>query len=144
MMCIEATGQEILQCWNSTGTYTADPRQSNDIPCEVEYGIDFSSICDNDPYYYQLCGAIQCGHDNENQYGYCGNYICVTGPHTSQLLEEEWYTISSQSGIYADRKNCDGVADCNNRADELNCNLGEENFTCPAEVGGRNISMTKI
>ena len=98
----------------------------------------FTSVCDNDAMFYQLCGFIPlkvghvgCVHENENGYGYCGNYIC----HQSYVT-----TVFSDVRL-RDHGTCNGRTWCDvNKSDELGCDEGER-FRCVLD--GALISVSK-
>ena len=126
--CVTPSGEEFYKCWNSNVIY-----QVTKQTCAVQL---FTGICEDDPQYYQLCGFIPCDHNIEDQYGYCGNYICNTyNPYT--------YSISDPS--VRDGETCDGRVYCHgNKADELNCEDSddEEQFQC--SYGNRTINVSEV
>ena len=126
--CVTSSGEEYYKCWNSNVTYQVEvPTQS----CDWQ---EFTDVCEEDPQYYQLCGFISCDHKIDDQYGYCGNYICQTQDNSP---------ISVAS--VRDRYTCDGSVHCTiNKADELNCEDSddEEQFTCSYD--NMTISVSKV
>ena len=125
--CVTQSGEEFYKCWNSNVTY-----QVTKQTCAVQI---FTGICEDDPKYYQLCGFIPCDHKIDDQYGYCGNYICQRLFRKGNPYSKDWVR---------DYYTCDGLVDCEiNKADELNCEDSddEEQFQCSYD--NSTISVSK-
>ena len=129
---VTPAGDVFYKCWNSSVTYHV-----NKQTCARQ---EFTDICEDDPWYYQLCGFIPCDHKIDDRYGHCGNYIC----HKKGMF----------GGIFStdhvmDEDTCDGSAYCTiNRADELNCedtddDKGQEQFQCSYGLP-HTISVSKV
>ena len=117
--CVTSAGEEFYRCWNSSVTYK--------VLSQTCASQEFTDLCEDDPHYYQLCGFIPCDHNIDDQYGYCGNYICK-----SQSYYSYFYQFHS-SKLLRDYYTCDGYTFCDiNKADELNCgdSNNEEGFQC--------------
>ena len=111
--CETWSGVEYYKCWTSNVTYTVPMNN-----CSFNDYQSFSQICVNDPKYYQLCG-FNCNNDLEDEYGFCGNYICDKGENGTEA--HKWYNV---------RYRCNGFSECPvNKADELNCNY-KQTFEC--------------
>ena len=116
--CVTPSGREFYKCWNSNVIYRVTKQT-----CAKQ---EFTNICKDDPQYYQLCGFIPCDHNIDDQYGYCGNYIC------SVFFLYYFIRPFSYTNI-RDRLTCDGHVYCSiNKADERNCEDSddEEQFQC--------------
>ena len=119
--CVTSSGDEFYRCWNSSVTYKV-----HTSTCTMQY---FTDICEDDPRYYQLCGFIPCDYKIDDQYGYCGNYIC-----------DGFYSDPVRSDLFRDYYTCDGLHTCDNKADELNCGDNEEKFICSQDNSSIDVS----
>ena len=93
--------------------------------CEVHL---FSSLCPNDPGFYQVCGHQTCQENRIQQDGamLCGSYICSSWVNYYKNLG--WY-VEHRGGVDAVRK-----FSCNGRLNCLNTVLDEDETVCPANV----------
>ena len=84
----------------------------------------FSDLCENDPKFYQTCGA---GHNEELTHDdktLCGYYIC-----------------QEKSGIFTSGYNADTSYSCNKESECVNTDLDEANCT---QYSKTNLTRSKI
>ncbi|KAL5260279.1 hypothetical protein ACHWQZ_G010410 [Mnemiopsis leidyi] len=131
------TADNQFRCWDSNLTYTVTPTE-----CLRQ---TYSQLCDEDPYFYQACGAVPPGC--YNQYSYSGVTLC--GLHVCQYrstADQNIYVISGNSvSWYFD---CNRQQNCINPEnpgfDEKHCDISDDddmNFECA--VSGKIISRDK-
>ena len=125
LVCDDYNGLQYFKCLNS------------DVYYEVEASLPgyskFSALCDNDPNFYQTCGA---GH-NEAFGGQgdilCGYYICEdeNGVYTSSYTAETSYS-------------CDDEKQCSNTdMDESDCSYNSVKVIFDS-VGGLTLPSSKV
>ena len=111
--CLTSGGDEYYTCWGSSTKYKVTIES-----CDKQ---TFTAVCPDDPKYYQLCGFIDCEHRIDDQFGFCGNYICDNLKYDKSIFS---------SSYYRDQYTCNGYTVCHgNNASELNCEAGEK-FKC--------------
>ena len=104
LVCNDISGNQYFKCLNSDTYYAID--------AALPGWSKFSKICEDDPKFYQVCGA---GHDETFEGAeigvFCGQYICQEekGVYTSGYKAESNYS-------------CDGLNQCvNTKLDEVDC-----------------------
>ena len=104
LVCSDYNGKQYFKCLNSDSYYS--------VEAALPGWNKFSKLCENDPKFYQVCGA---GH-NEKFRGsmidaLCGQYVCENkiGVYTGGYEAESSYS-------------CDGQEQCRNtNLDEADC-----------------------
>lgn len=110
LVCRDYNGKQYFKCLNSDTYYSVD--------AALPGWSKFSKLCENDPKFYQVCGA---GHDEQFGGGpnidvLCSQYICQDGigVYTSGYKAETSYS-------------CDGKQQCHNtNMDEADCSGGDK------------------
>ena len=120
------TADNKFRCWGSNVTYTLTHYE-----CIRQI---YSELCDNDPHFYQACGAVQPKCHNQYSYGgitLCGLHVCKYRSTSSQkMLIISGNTVS----WYFD---CNRQQNCLNHEnpgfDEKHCDIADDenmNFEC--------------
>ena len=127
LVCNDVNGKQYFKCLNSDSYYS--------VEAALPGWSKFSKLCENDPKFYQVCGA---GHD-ENFRGsnidvLCGQYVCEDekGVYTSGYTAESSYSCDGQKqckNTNLDEADCDGDLSttfpasrvCDGYCDKLNC-----------------------
>ena len=146
LVCSDYNGKQYFKCLNSDSYYS--------VEAALPGWTKFSKLCENDPKFYQVCGA---GHDanfvgtstNTNIDVFCGQYICKDkkGVYTSGYTAETSYSCDRKNqcvNTYLDEADCkegnthnipasrvcDGYCDLDDCRDESLCNGFKYGQTC--------------
>ena len=119
LVCSDYNGKKYFKCLNSDSYYSVD--------AALPGWSKFRKLCENDPKFYQVCGAghnenIERAAKKTNVDVLCGQYICEDeiGAYTSGYTAESKYS-------------CDGQKQCKNtNLDEADCSAGSLATNFPA------------
>ena len=115
-ICTDYNGNKYFQCLESETFYS--------IEASLPGWSKFSELCENDPKFYQTCGA---GHKEDLTHDdrtLCGYYIC-----------------QENSGIFTSGYKADTSYSCNKESECVNTDLDESNCT---QYSKTNLTRSKI
>ena len=154
-VCTDYNGKQYFKCLESDTYYS--------IEAALPGWSKFSKLCENDPKFYQVCGA---GHDENfeiNDKVLCGYYICqeANGIFTSSYMADSSYSCDSKKqcantdldeadckgstiGTISSSNVCDGYCDLKYCQDESVCNGYRYGYFCENHYYPPNLIGVKV